>query len=1096
MEQIYYTQCPMGYGLGASNGFQIKRIGAGYPASGDVRHLAFRAFLPGSNGRVLAPGTLRYRRLGAMAEVAWLEPRGREYETERGQWGRPGGHFAHGLRLEPGEIAALSQWPAGLFARPFWRRSDPEPSRGRRPEPLDVGRDDLFAPPAFEQVSTTFDLDVETLARLLAAVAEAVRSGRTLFLIDEADRLGSRIASATFAFPEVLRAELTFSTYHDRPEELGGFRIHGTVPSPMLNRAVLAGLGPIVDLTAGRFEPDLPPPSWARTLATWFTRREPGDAEDWNRTNARARTARRPEDPAILWSDPWLDGLVSMAEAVRNPARVPAMAPEWSLLARQSAWASASGLAGEFVQSRGPRWWRPLISEAVREKAAHETFWSIVLASETWDCEGPGDSTSWGQLAAHFWIRYRSPQREQMLNAALRRISPADALARFLDGLIRSLPAESGQSALQWLERREAIDPRVLLPLKARVGVDLIRSQGKADAIREVLDLAAGPLRESLPTVLDLIADAAGEDRESVPLALLMERSNLASLTVFEHWALRRELRDGAGWLTPEIRRLFARDHERAGWEALRDRTPPELWPVLSRVCLEVAAQPGSSPEAFLWVVEELLIRIPTADRPTSPTHIEHYLRQIASPYDLAVRVRTRGEGLRSWLASVRIDGGISREGIDLLDDTEALGRLLEGQPTLPEDDLLARLPAGDRASVLELLIDRLACGQFDASESVLVPCSESWPGAFDAGAEGLGRLAEPIAGLLLQYLPDPELWIESLGVVVSWLGGDRNRDRLWPADGIASEVVAETCRRSADPQMSWDLRSALLRADRAYRTLAADLARDFRCRQARLAADVARRWDRALDKGTHADRFFEVLLNACDGPRLGSVVPEFAGDLRTVGRLSWWPGESRGAGPVDLRDAFPGLIPIAPLSSPRCLNPIEAWMTRRGLRQHFSTVRDDPDDLPVLGLDRGDLGTDESVDEVGDPEPEAARWSCVRALTEFHWEGKTPEVRWSELARWRSTESPEIPPPISSLGLPDRYDFLAWLILALDNPGPGSYQVESMARWAVKGLGLRSRTKLFSHLDAIAGSGIVIPPDRLQLARDLSHQMSLQLDD
>ena len=31
MEQIYYTQCPVGYGLGASNGFQVKRLSRGYP---------------------------------------------------------------------------------------------------------------------------------------------------------------------------------------------------------------------------------------------------------------------------------------------------------------------------------------------------------------------------------------------------------------------------------------------------------------------------------------------------------------------------------------------------------------------------------------------------------------------------------------------------------------------------------------------------------------------------------------------------------------------------------------------------------------------------------------------------------------------------------------------------------------------------------------------------------------------------------------------------------------------------------------------------------------------------------------------------------
>ena len=56
MKQVYYTQCPLGYGLGATNGFQVKRLDDGYPTGVDFRHLGMRAFLPGS--RVLAPASL------------------------------------------------------------------------------------------------------------------------------------------------------------------------------------------------------------------------------------------------------------------------------------------------------------------------------------------------------------------------------------------------------------------------------------------------------------------------------------------------------------------------------------------------------------------------------------------------------------------------------------------------------------------------------------------------------------------------------------------------------------------------------------------------------------------------------------------------------------------------------------------------------------------------------------------------------------------------------------------------------------------------------------------------------------------------------
>src|SRR5262245_57587700 len=109
MEQIYYTQCPAGHGLGPAAGSQIKRISPGYPATNDLRHLGMRPFLPGS--KVLAPPTLRYVRQGDAAEVAWLTPRSHEFETERGLFGRPGGHFAHAIRLSRDELASLANWP-------------------------------------------------------------------------------------------------------------------------------------------------------------------------------------------------------------------------------------------------------------------------------------------------------------------------------------------------------------------------------------------------------------------------------------------------------------------------------------------------------------------------------------------------------------------------------------------------------------------------------------------------------------------------------------------------------------------------------------------------------------------------------------------------------------------------------------------------------------------------------------------------------------------------------------------------------------------------------------------------------------------------
>src|SRR6185437_10727342 len=117
--------------------------------------------------------------------------------------GRPGGHFAHGLRLDGAELEALHHWPAGLFAGAFWRRADPEPTRGRPPDPLALSAEDLRWTPTIAAVAPLAGrMERDRLARLLTAVALTVREGRTLFVIGEPDALPECVALLTFAFPE------------------------------------------------------------------------------------------------------------------------------------------------------------------------------------------------------------------------------------------------------------------------------------------------------------------------------------------------------------------------------------------------------------------------------------------------------------------------------------------------------------------------------------------------------------------------------------------------------------------------------------------------------------------------------------------------------------------------------------------------------------------------------------------------------------------------------------------------------------------------------------------------------------------------------
>jgi molecular chaperone DnaK len=318
MEQLYYTSCPVGYGLGTSNGYQVKRRTAGYPVPADWRELTFSPFVPGTTA--LAPGALRYWRDGNAALVAWLAPRATEFDTELGPWGRPGGYFAHVVRLGDGEMKGIECWPAGLHDRPLWCRSDPAPTPEQAPPPLHLDRNQLMVAPRFRAVRRLLERgeSVELLARLLSATAEAVRKGRTLFLIDAPERLGRRVAVLTFVFPDAMRGDLTFSTYHDSPATLAGFRLQGTTGAARPDRAALLRHGIVADLGTNSFEPAIDTAFWAFTLADWFHKGAALDEANWHLVNEWARTFGGPRSIEDAWSDKRLDQLIDTALA--NPA--------------------------------------------------------------------------------------------------------------------------------------------------------------------------------------------------------------------------------------------------------------------------------------------------------------------------------------------------------------------------------------------------------------------------------------------------------------------------------------------------------------------------------------------------------------------------------------------------------------------------------------------------------------------------------------------------------------------------------------------------------------------------------------------------------
>ncbi len=521
MEQIYYTQCPMGYGLGASNGFQIKRMSAGYPVAGDFRHLGLRAFLPGTKS--LAPPALRYRRDGEIAEIAWITPRSHEYETERGRlWGRPGGQFAHGLRLNADEIAALHQWPAGLYDAAFWRRSDPEPTRGRPPDPFSLGTNDLIVSPTFADVSRLAEgFDPELLAQLWTALALMVREGRTLFVIAEPRQLSSLFILLTFAVPEPLRREVTFSTYHDRPEELPGYRLQGTTPSARPNRAALGSLGIVADLSTGQLDPRIAPSVWATTLAHWWSRHEAEDEVAWSRTcEDRASRIIQTAPPESPWSEDWLSRLCRFDYLTRRPIPKPQTREDWTDRLDLITWAASNGLAEEWATACSPTWWKDQADESAKFPEARRALIETARQGETWRVLGTdltSVSTVWGEVVTSWYGDRPGSERAQAVSAILKAV-PAAGRPSFLASLIQGFSVEASEEVLELLRTDPTIDPALLLPVDAVRTARLLREQGDVDRLGKVLVRAlAAP--GSTSAVLDVIAEEL-EDHPSRIAAL------------------------------------------------------------------------------------------------------------------------------------------------------------------------------------------------------------------------------------------------------------------------------------------------------------------------------------------------------------------------------------------------------------------------------------------------------------------------------------------------------------------------------------------------------------------------------------------------
>ncbi len=1044
MEQIYYTQCPIGYGLGASNGYQIKRISAGYPVAGDFRHLGLKAF-PGG-GRKLAPAVLRYRRDDDSAEVARLTPRPQEYQTERGLWGRPGGVFAHGVRISATELAQIGNWPAGLFDNPAWQTTDAEPTRGRPPGDLDLAALGSFFPADFATIGALLQgEDAAWLARVWTALAQVTREGRTLFLIDEPDRLARSVALLTLGLPAAIRGDLTFSTFHDRPEELPGYRIQGTAPIVRPNRLALLALGVVADRLAGTIEPAVEPTAWATTLAGWCARREALDEADWTATATRAALARKPTDAVdVTWTDAWLDPLFAFPAAYRDRT-CPATASGWDRLRNLARWSGRAGSGDEWLRHRGPTWWldhaRTVDPEVIGASGPRAALLAHARLRDAW--RSHEQARGWGEAIACWFASADQDERDEAVST-LFAAAPKNARPSFAQALFRHLPPEQGAATLATLRTNPAADRATLLPLEAGIlAAVLVQEDQRAEAndpfrrevaeatskVRRVVEDAAS-FPGATAAALDAVAAVATDQPGTITLlaGAVADAFVLPAASEALGWALRQEA-NTAAWLAPALRPRLADLGRGDLFETLRDRVPADLQAKLARAVVAVADDSGLPDDAFRLAIERLVL--PLAPRPHDATWAETYLRRTPSTWDLFRRLYSKeltSLGLPAWVDQCRTRGEISPEQGARVDSVRQFARSLSSGN--PQSLVVAPIPTGspaDRAPFFRQMLGRLGGDRLEGLPMVLDACVAAWPGAFAPGAPGLASLAKPLAERLAPGKQAPRDWFPRVVEVLHRLGLTAGGGGFEP-HGLCAELLAALPASSeVNP---WPLRQFLFEDARVWRALGATVRADLAQVPSRDAPALVEGWDSKIIKSAQPKvlpgRFWELILNAADPARLATVIPARVKDLQSLGPLAWWDHGQLADSSGDLRDAYARTIALEPLPTGR-LRDVDRWLESSGVRPTnfddpiaVDDVEDEPDLLSIVGK---------------------RRWRCLKALTEFGPQAIAPSTsREASIQAWQTQL------PVDALTADERYRWMGWMILGVDPTDPP--HLDRVAGW------------------------------------------------
>jgi hypothetical protein len=240
------------------------------------------------------------------------------------------------------------------------------------------------------------------------------------------------------------------------------------------------------------------------------------------------------------------------------------------------------------------------------------------------------------------------------------------------------------------------------------------------------------------------------------------------------------------------------------------------------------------------------------------------------------------------------------------------------------------------------------------------------------------------------------------------------------------------------------------------WKTLTELLRWDLAGQDAAGSLGVVDRWYKSLSRIDLA-RVWEVVLNASDGPRLATLIPQFAKEYLTLPVMSWWAFTMYEAATNDVREAFARLAPMGPIEEVH-LSYVQNWM-------------------------KGWQGSDAGK----------ARWIWIDRLSKGLFRASDrDEHRGLNVFNWRTL--PDY--PLRALPLDDRYQILAWIVYRIED---GSrIQLAPLAKWLLVS-GVTEPERLQNWRDELAGlvevSSVEVR-DRSSFVRELRREIGQVIEE